>query len=551
PPILRGRRVTFLLDVADHKTHADNRRFRYQFASGHVTAEQLKQSKNWSPPQKEPQFEWSTNCIQNYTLAVQYIDRDLNYSVPALVPLTIAPPWYLNAWIAVPSATGIGGLIVWAFVARGLYTAKRREAQRLREQMFEQERHARELLEAKNAQLEKAREAAEAANKTKSTFLANMSHELRTPLTAIIGFSEMLMAEAEAEAKQEQAEDLHRINDSANHLLGLINGILDLSKIEAQKMELDLEVFDVGKVIRDITNTFRPLVEKKSNQLIVECPEAIGTMRADLVKVRQCLFNLLGNANKFTEKGTIKLEVRRWKMEDGSASADAADGHSYLPSSICYLQFRISDTGIGMTQEQIGKLFQAFSQAESSTARKYGGSGLGLAITKRFCEMMGGTVRVVSEPGKGSTFTVELPVEVGKPAPDDLAGSVEKVVADVAGNGKCVLVIDDDPNVHRLIEKTLKAEGYSLSFASNGKEGLRLAKELRPAVITLDVMMPQTDGWSVLSALKSDPEVAGIPVIMLTIIGEKDLGFALCFRVFDEADRPESFDRGAEEIFAE
>jgi len=179
-----------------------------------------------------------------------------------------------------------------------------------------------------------------------------------------------------------------------------------------------------------------------------------------------------------------------------------------------------------MTPEQMSRLFQAFSQADTSTARKYGGTGLGLTITKHFCEMMGGSIRVESEPGQGSTFTMELPAHADAPK-TEAHRATTPAIPTLSGNGKCVLVIDDDPNVHRLIERTLKDEGVTLWFASNAEEGLRLARELHPAAITLDVMMPGTDGWSVLSSLKADPELAKIPVIMLTIIGEKEFGFAL------------------------
>jgi CheY-like chemotaxis protein len=190
------------------------------------------------------------------------------------------------------------------------------------------------------------------------------------------------------------------------------------------------------------------------------------------------------------------------------------------------VEFCVTDTGIGMTAEQAGKIFEAFAQAESTTARRYGGTGLGLAITKQFCQMMGGSIRVDSEVGKGSTFTMELPAEVSRREPAERPAPPE-ATAPVPAGQHCVLVIDDDPKVQRLIEMTLKPEGYALRFASNGREGLRLAQELRPAVITLDVMMPDMDGWSVLSALKANPDLANIPVIMLTIIEDKDIGFAL------------------------
>jgi len=391
------------------------------------------------------------------------------------------------------------------------------------------EQRTKELAAAKQS-ADAAKDEAVAANTAKSQFLANMSHELRTPLTAIIGFSEMLLNEVRSEGRAEQAEDLTRINDSANHLLGLINGILDLSKIEARKMELHLETFEIAPLVREVAKTIASLLEKRGNQLAVDCPDDLGSMHADLVKVKQSLFNLLGNANKFTEHGVIRLEVKRVNSDQSSviSTENPERTKAALTTDHCSLiTFKISDTGIGITPEQIDKLFQAFSQADSATARKYGGTGLGLTITKHFCEMMGGRIQVESEPGQGSTFTMELPAEVktGKPATPAHAPST--ATGGPAPTGPCVLVIDDDPDVHRLIERTLKDEGFALRFASSGDEGLKLARELKPAVITLDVMMPQRDGWSVLSALKADPELARIPVVMLTIISDQELGFAL------------------------
>jgi len=288
-------------------------------------------------------------------------------------------------------------------------------------------------------------------------------------------------------------------------------------------MELHLETFDISAFVREVTQMIGPLVEKKANPLVVECPADIGSMRADLVKLRQCLLNLLSNANKFTDKGTITLVVSR---QLSVVSSDTCSTTDHGPRTTDSIHFTVTDTGIGMTPEQMGRLFQAFSQADASTARKYGGTGLGLTITKHFCEMMGGSIRVESEPGQGSTFTLELPVLAEAPEAEPHRATT-LAVPTPSGNGKRVLVIDDDPNVHRLIERTLKDEGVTLHFALNAEEGLRLAKETKPTVITLDVMMPQTDGWSVLSSLKADPELAKIPVIMLTIIGEKELGFAL------------------------
>jgi signal transduction histidine kinase/CheY-like chemotaxis protein/ligand-binding sensor domain-containing protein/protocatechuate 3,4-dioxygenase beta subunit len=534
--ITAGRKAEIKLSVVDLKTRGETRRFRWQFAEGKPAIDGGRHARGWLPATRETQFEWATNRTGVYTLAVQYIDRDLNYSAPTTLTLKVTPVWYANAFIVVPVGGGLLGLLGWGWVARTLVIRRKREAEQLREQLLREEHAAREAaekaraeIEAKNTELASAKEAADAANTAKSRFLASMSHELRTPLTAIIGFGEMLLAEAQAGGRKEQAEDLTRINDSATHLLGLINDILDLSKVEAQKMELYLETFQISSLVAEVGNTVKPLVAKKSNALVVDCPADIGAMRADQTKVRQALLNLLSNANKFTDQGTIRLEVTRVFGSPSPRPSPPGEteegGRPALNPQLSTINFSVSDTGIGMTPEQQSRLFQAFTQADSSTARKYGGTGLGLVITKQFCEMMGGTVEVRSQPGRGSTFTVSLPAEVTKSKPGESVPAARPPSG--ASDGPCVLVIDDDPNVHRLIERTLKGEGYSLRFASNAKDGLRLARELRPAVITLDVMMPETDGWSALSALKADPELARIPVIMVTIVGDKELGFAL------------------------
>jgi signal transduction histidine kinase/CheY-like chemotaxis protein len=399
-------------------------------------------------------------------------------------------------------------------------------------------------LQAVNAQLVESERRALDANQTKSQFLANMSHELRTPMNAIIGYSEMLTEEAEDLGQEEFIPDLRKINGAGKHLLALINDILDLSKIEAGKMDLYLEQFDIAGMVQDVTTTIQPLVEKNANTLEVQCAEEIGTMNADLTKVRQALFNLLSNACKFTKSGRVTLSVsratapslvgaetttddRRPTTDHRSDQPEAVVGG---PSSVVasdWIAFRVTDSGIGMTPEQMGKLFQAFSQADASTTRQYGGTGLGLAITRHFCQMMGGEITVTSEPGQGSTFTVRLPAEVIEQASEPDAAAEDAGVALLPGVGSTVLIIDDDAATRDLLARFLTREGFRVETASGGEEGLRRARALRPDAITLDVMMPGMDGWAVLTALKSDAELASIPVVMVTIVDDKNMGFAL------------------------
>jgi signal transduction histidine kinase/CheY-like chemotaxis protein len=401
----------------------------------------------------------------------------------------------------------LGGLVVW-----------RREAGTFSGEVVNllQTFAAQSALAIQNARLfreieEKGRQL-ELASQHKSQFLANMSHELRTPLNAIIGLSEMLLEDARAAGVTDSVEPLERILRAGNHLLTLINEILDLSKIEAGKMELHLEDVAIPPLVEEVTATIRSLVEKNGNRLEVQCPPEIGSLRADATRLRQALINLLSNANKFTEGGAVALAVAR----------ERADGREWV-------RFAVTDTGIGMSPEQMAKLFEDFTEVDPAIRRRYGGTGLGLAISRRFCRMMGGDITVTSEAGKGSTFTIRLPgaaEAVGAQVPSMAQPGTPVPEAPAMGD-RPVLVIDDDPTVRQVLERFLAREGFAAVTAQGGLEGLRRAREVHPVAITLDIMLPDLDGWTVLSALKGDPELADIPVVVVTIVDDRTRGYAL------------------------
>ena len=361
------------------------------------------------------------------------------------------------------------------------------------------------LVALSTLKFKREKEAAEAANQAKSVFLANMSHELRTPLNAIIGYSEMLIEETEAEGHHALTADLRKVQTSGQHLLELINTVLDFSKIESGKMELYLETFSIAELLDEVGAVIRPLADKNENTYRIRIDERLQSMRADQTKVRQSLLNLLSNACKFTSKGTVSLNVQS------------------LPDD--KIAFVVSDTGVGMTPEQISRLFTPFTQADSSTTRRYGGTGLGLTISKKFVEMMGGEIAVESQEGKGTSFTITLP-RVVHDGTTQSSRSTDSMPESDASAGT-VLAIDDDPTVHELLRRTLAAHGFRVESAFSGEEGLRLARKLHPQAITLDVMMPGMDGWTVLLSLKAIPELADTPVVMLTIADNKNLGYSL------------------------
>ena len=358
-----------------------------------------------------------------------------------------------------------------------------------------------------------AMQRAEEANEAKSAFLANMSHELRTPMNAIIGYAEILREDAEDEGNDDVIPDLDKIITAGKHLLALINDVLDLSKIESGKMELYLEDFAVADTVNEVASTVQSLVAKNNNQLDILLEDGLGDMRADMTKVRQMLFNLVSNAAKFTHEGTVTIDV---------ASRDDASGRRIM--------MHVRDTGIGIPVNKLEHIFEEFTQADDSTTRNYGGTGLGLSLVRRFAEMMGGSISVESIEGEGSTFTIDLPANVTDPE------QREATVGGVPGGegratektrGELVLVIDDDQQARDLLRRHLEAQGRKVILASGGEEGIELARNHRPAIITLDVMMPGLDGWAVLSRLKDDPLTHDIPVVMVSMVAEQGIGASL------------------------
>ncbi len=374
--------------------------------------------------------------------------------------------------------------------------------------------------EASKEEAEVAREAAEAANRAKSAFLANMSHELRTPLSAVIGYSEMMEEEVEDLGAASLLSDLGKVKSNARHLLSLINDVLDLSKIEAGRMDTYAERIEVAALVSEVQATVEALVGQKGNTLAVEVASDVGTMETDVVKLRQCLFNLLSNAAKFTENGQLTLKVSRDRGSDPAM-----------------LEFRVIDTGIGMTAEQLSRLFERFAQADETTTRRFGGTGLGLAITRAFSRLLGGDIMVESTAGQGTTFTLRLPVQMPEQQHEEPAVAEPSPAA----GRQTVLVIDDDPAQRDLMVRFLERQGFAVETAANGHDGLEMARRLNPRAITLDVMMPHIDGWTVLQQLKADPDLARIPVVIISFVNDKILSASL--GAADHVDKPVRWDK--------
>ncbi len=445
-------------------------------------------------------------------------------------PMVLGEPhirFYAGQPLLTPDGYALGALCVFDPIPRDLSGPQREALGALARQVmlqFESRRVAAErglaeaeLIAARQA-ADSACVAAEQASAAKGFFLANMSHELRTPLNAIIGYSEMLQEEARDDGHDESIADLEKIRIAGKHLLATINDVLDFSKAEAGKVRLHVETFEVKALLRDVIATVRPVVEANGNRFDAVEADGLGAMRSDATKLRQCLVNVLANAGKFTEQGMVRFTA--WRETEGGAD---------------WLNFQVSDTGCGIAPEQIGRLFQPFAQAESSSGRRPGGTGLGLAITRQFCRLLGGDIQVQSAAGAGSMFTIHLPAEVtaepkraplfASPPPTQAVDSPESAARKT--DTPIVLIVDDDADARELLSRFVVRQGYGVVSAASGAEGLRLAREQAPAAVLLDVIMPGTDGWDVLGSLKADPRLSQIPVIMVTMVDDRSRGEAL------------------------
>jgi signal transduction histidine kinase/CheY-like chemotaxis protein len=458
---------------------------------------------------ENPRLRWLTLGFIGADLFVYYLAYVLGHDFPQRVPpeaLSVASLVSLFCASAYVSMMALYYANIVASQSELEHEVQRHRATaiKLREAKDEAERAMGEAERAKD-DAERAKDSAERASLAKSEFLARMSHELRTPLNAVIGYSEMLLEDAEVEGREEQTADLQRINSAGKHLLSLVTDILDLSKIEAGKMEVLWEPFDLVELVEDVVATARPLIGANGNEFAVECPPDLGSITGDATKLRQSMLNLLSNAGKFTKEGRVTLEVAR--------EGDPEHG---------WISIAVTDTGVGISDAGLERLFKNFSQTDASVAGKYGGTGLGLAVSRKLCRMMGGDITVTSRLGEGSRFTIRIPASSSRAVRAlDVQAEPPLLPAHPDGQKNAVLVIDDDPAMLDLLRRLVAREGFEPVLAGSGEEGLRLARTLRPAAVVVDVMLPAEDGLDVLRELKGDAGLSECPIVMLTMSDPK------------------------------
>lgn len=442
----------------------------------------------------------------------------LNNEIKGFISLGAAQPFSplaheVIAQVSGPVSSGFARVLANESVLRlaGELTVKNTELTRQAEELHQQTvelTHQSDELYRRNHLLNQQKQQLEEATRLKGQFLSNMSHELRTPLNSVLALSRVLAVQGASRLTTDEREYLEIIERNGRHLLVLINDILDLAKIESGRLEPVFTAVSVEVVVREVVTNLMPLAEQKGLAIIVEAPAPLLPVTTDAKLLRQILHNLVGNAVKFTSQGSITVRP-------------ATAGETCL--------ITVADTGIGIAPEHVRTIFEEFRQVDGSTSRSYEGTGLGLAIARKAALMLGGDVIVESEPGKGSTFTVTLPLDYGKNSDLSASGAASFLPGGPpsAIYRRSILVVDDDPEAVKVITDCLSAEGFEIATALNGADALKLAKTLQPVAITLDLLMPDMDGWEVIRSLKEDPATSGIPVLIVSVAGDRATGSAL------------------------